>query len=538
MASPLFTNTLPALLAAAAAALLAPPAATAAPGTLTLSPCRLSGVPHDAQCGVLKRPLDPARADGPQIDIHVAVLPAVARNKKPDPVFFFAGGPGQSAIGLAGTLSRQFARLGNRRDLVLVDQRGTGRSAPLMCAEDPPTTPLAEATDTARALRLLRECRVALQQLPHGDLRRYTTTIAMQDIDAVRAALGAPQINAIGGSYGTRAVLEYMRQFPQQVRRAVIDGVAPPDMVLPASFSPDNQAALDGVFAACEADPACQARYPQLRADWQRLLASLPREATLPHPVTLEPQRITITRDTVIGQVRAPLYSPALAAALPLAITQAAAGRFEALAGLAAALQAGGGRRMSMAAGMHFSVVCAEDVPRLGAAGVDAPGADFRNDFARLYREVCADWPRGEVPAGFYTMPPAPAATLVLSGGIDPVTPPRHGARATAALGAKARHVVVPNAGHGVMGMGCMRDVLFRFVDAADDAAALAVDADCAARAPRPPAFQPVQAPLAPPTPPTLPTSQTSPTPSAPPTSTTLTPVKPSASAPAPGSRP
>jgi pimeloyl-ACP methyl ester carboxylesterase len=117
---------------------------------------------------------------------------------------------------------------------------------------------------------------------------------------------------------------------------------------------------------------------------------------------------------------------------------------------------------------------------------------DFGDDFAELYRSVCADWPRGELPAAFYTLPPAPAATLVLSGGIDPVTPPRHGERVARALGAKARHVVVANAGHGVMALGCVRDVLFRFVDAVGDDEALKVDTGCASGVPRPPAFLPV----------------------------------------------
>jgi fermentation-respiration switch protein FrsA (DUF1100 family) len=142
---------------------------------------------------------------------------------------------------------------------------------------------------------------------------------------------------------------------------------------------------------------------------------------------------------------------------------------------------------------MHFSVVCAEDVPRLAQAA-EAPAPDFGDDFAALYRDVCAFWPRGEVPAAFYTVPPAPAATLLLSGGADPATPPRHGERVAKALGAKARHVVVPQAGHGVMSLGCLRDVLFRFIDAPDDDGALKVDADCARALPRPPAFAPFSA--------------------------------------------
>ena len=483
---------LPILLTAAlivAALAWAPPvqAAESRPG---LKPCRLQGVEHDAWCGVLKRPLDPAQPSGAQIDIHYALLPALARNRKPDVVMFFAGGPGQSAMDLGGTVSRLMARLAYRRDIVLIDQRGTGRSAPLACPELPPTAPLATLADPARQLQRIQACLAQLQTLPHGDLRHYTTAVAMQDADAVRQALGLAQVNLVGGSYGTRAALDYLRQFPGSVRRVVIDGVAPPDMVLPAAMSTDSQAALDAVLAACEASVSCRESYPALALAWRSLLAGLPREVQVTHPLTGASERLTLTRDWVLSLVRAPLYVPALAAALPLAVTEAARGRFEPLLGLASALSGRGNQRLSE--GMHFSVVCAEDVPRLAQAA-DRPGADFGSTTSALYREVCATWPRGVVPAAFYQLPVARVATLVLSGGADPATPARHGERVAQALGALARHVVVPQAGHGVMSLPCMRDVLFRFIDADSDADALKVDAACAVGMPRPPAFVPLK---------------------------------------------
>ena len=475
-----------ALAGAVALALTGPGlAAETRPG---LKPCRLPGLEHDAWCGVLSRPLDPAQPGGTRIDVHYAVLPALARNRKPDPVLFFAGGPGQSAMELAGPVSRLLARLAYRRDVVLIDQRGTGRSAPLQCPEVPPAAPLAETTDPARQLARIKACLVQLQTLPHGDLRHYTTPVAMQDAEAVRQALGAAQLNVVGGSYGTRAALEYMRQFPAAVRRAVIDGVAPPDMVMPAAMSTDAQRALDLVLAACKAEPACQRRWPALATDWQSLLASLPRQVTVLHPLSGEPERLTITRELLLGLVRAPLYAPALAAALPLAVSEAAQGRFGALLGLASAM--GGRSTARLSEGLHYAVVCAEDLPLLAHA-TDAPGADFGSEAAATYQKVCAMGPRGAVPAAFYQLPAAPAATLVLSGGADPVTPPRHGARVVQALGAKARHVVVPQAGHGVMGLACMRDVLFRFIDAPTDDEALKVDTSCADAMPRPGAFVP-----------------------------------------------
>lgn len=481
-------------LAAALGALASPAlAAETRPG---LKPCRLQGVTHDAYCGVLRRPLDPAQPQGVQIDVHYAVLPALARNRKPDPVLFFAGGPGQSAMALAGQISRMLTRLSNRRDVVLIDQRGTGKSAPLFCDEPRIDAPLGESLDNQRQAARLQACGAQLQKLPHGDLRHYTTWVAMQDADAVRQALGAAQVNVMGGSYGTRAVLEYMRQFPQTVRRAVIDGVAPPDMVLPASFSTDNQAALEQLFKACESEAGCSKNHPRLRADWQALLASLPREVSVAHPLTGRPEKLVLTRDGLLNMARLPMYAPVMASALPQALGEATAGRFEPLLGLTMAFMGGSGRAMRMSEGMHFSVVCAEDLPRLAQAS-DAPGADFGDSFAQQYRRVCEGWPRGEVPAAFYTVPATQAATLVLSGGADPVTPPRHGERVAKQLGAKARHVVVAEAGHGVIGLGCMRDVLFRFVDAETDDAALKVDTACAEQIPRPPSYQPPYQPSA-----------------------------------------
>jgi len=452
------------------------------------SPCRVSGIKTGVLCGVISVPLNPEAATGQRIDVHYVVVPALARRKQPDPVFYLAGGPGQSAIRLAGQVAQQMTRLNNRRDLVFVDQRGTGQSAPLMCDEDRHST-LAQQLDLQRRGALLRQCLRQLQQLPYGDLRYFTTTIAMQDVNAVRQALGAERINLVAGSYGTRAALEYQRQFPQTVRRTILDGVAPPDVALPASISTDNQSAFESALAACEQEAICSKTYPGLRAHWKALLESLPRTALLADPLTGVAERLTLTREMLLGAVRAPLYVPVMASALPQAITEAAQGRFEALLGLGSMFNARGLDRLAM--GMHFSVVCAEDMPRL-ANSPDQAGADFGLEFTQFYRSTCAYWPRGVVPAGFYAIAPSATAVLLLSGGLDPVTPPRHGERVAQALGAKARHLVVPHAGHGVMSLACMRDVLFRFIDAEDDAAANAVDASCAKNIPRPPGFVPV----------------------------------------------
>lgn len=475
-------------LAAWALAASLAPAFAGADGVLR--PCRIDGLRHEVRCGELRRPLDAARPDGPAITLHYVVVPATALHKQPDPVFFFAGGPGQSAIALAGSVMPWFQRLGNRRDVVFIDQRGTGRSAPLRCEPDA-ARPLAERLDTVAAVARLQACRRALQALPHGDLRHYATPQASADAEAVRAALGAPQVNLVGVSYGTRVALDVLRNHPQRVRRVVLDGVAPADMVLPESLAADAQAALDALFADCAADPACRARHPRLEARWAELLASLPRRVELIDPASGRPATVKLSAETVAAAVRGPLYAPLLASALPFAIDEALAGRYTPLVGLAGSL--GGGRGAgAIAEGLHFSVVCAEDAPRMAAT----PPAGPFGGFAQPYRELCADWPRAQLPAGYGTLKASPVPVLAFSGTLDPVTPPRHGARVVDALGdvaagGKARHVVVEGAGHGVLGQGCAPELLQRFVEADDQEAALALDAGCLARRPRPPAFEP-----------------------------------------------
>ena len=207
------------------------------------------------------------------------------------------------------------------------------------------------------------------------------------------------------------------------------------------------------------------------------------------------PERFVLTRELLLRSVRTPLYVPALTAALPAAIDAASQGRFEGLLGLGGAIGTRKGMRVAM--GMHFSVVCAEDAPRLIDA-VDQPGADFGRGDATFYARACKDWPKGAVSPGFYTVGPTSTPVLLLSGGADPATPPRHGVRVAQALAARdaslVQHIVVPQAGHGVASVGCMNEVLFRFIDAKSNSAALPQDASCATKIPRASAFIPPQA--------------------------------------------
>jgi pimeloyl-ACP methyl ester carboxylesterase len=295
----------------------------------------------------------------------------------------------------------------------------------------------------------------------------------------------------VGASYGTRAALDYQRQFPTRVRRIVLDGVAPPDMVLPLSSEHDVHQALERVLKACEKDKACNARYPDGAGQLQRALARLPQDIELAHPVTLLRERVSLDKDSFLNSLRSPLYIPALAAALPHAISQAAAGDFTAVLGLSSSMSS---PSTELAWAQHFSVVCAEDFPRLEKAKAQAAaGASgvFAQSFSRFYAEVCQNWPQAPVPAEFFSVKPSTVPALVLSGGADPVTPPRHGEATAKALGNLAKHVVVPNVGHGVMVAGCGTDIVYRFVHAQTEAQALTIDSACLTRIPMPTFFAP-----------------------------------------------
>lgn len=453
----------------------------------TTTACRLPDFPQEVQCGSVQRLLNPEQPDGKKIAIHFAVIPSQDRNKLQDAVFLLAGGPGQSAIDVAGWGQSMLGRLNRRRDLVFVDQRGTGRSAPLHCPalEHSEQMLSEEQMDTAATA-----CLKDLQALPYGDLRYFSTSIAVQDLEAVRQQQGYGKINLVGVSYGTRVGLEYLRQFPQSVQRLVLDSVVPPDMRLPAA---DAQTALNDLFADCEQHTQCRAAYPDLAQHWKKLLASLPQQISVVHPRTGRLMHLQMTRDMLYGLVHKTLYSAVSVSALPYALTQAEQGNYAPLVSLSGATSLPGPG--DIVYGMHFSVWCGEAFARPG----DLPGNDeFEKMMADMYQRTCRQWPHATIPPGFFTIPVSASPVLLLSGGIDPVTPTRHGAAVAKALGAQAHHVVIQNAGHGLLGQGCVRDVVYRFLNAKEDRLANQVDTRCVRQIPRPLAWMPPSAALPP----------------------------------------
>ena len=470
----------PSLFVLAGLALAACTSGTEAPRpAIIFATCRLPGIETAARCGSYEVWEDREARKGRKISLEIALIPARARARQPDPIVVLAGGPGQGAVSLAPQVLPLFARLNDARDIVLIDQRGTGNSNPLDCDPDEPQALQALFEETLPE-QMLARCLARLD----ADPKQYVTSIAVADLDEVRGALGYEKLNLWGGSYGTRVALEYLRRHPGRVRSMVLDGVAPPTMKLPLSFVADGDAALARLIEACDAEARCKRVYPDLRASIAMVRAQLARRpvsVAIQDPRTGSPENISVSESVFLSGIFRPLYVAELASLLPFGIAAAAQGDFNPL--LAQNLEFADDIAENLSIGMHLSVICAEDIPRITREDLAAVSSSFFgptlvDDFIR----ACRWWPRGEVPADFYEPVRSDVPALILSGGIDPATPPRHGEKVAATL-PNARHLVAPHVGHGVSLHGCAPRLIESFIRAGS---AKQLDARCLERIPRP----------------------------------------------------
>ena len=434
-------------------------AAAPASATRPLAPCPdVEG----ARCGTFTVFENRATRQGRTIDLAVVVFPAKSTTPRA-PIFFLSGGPGESATSLAPYVKKSpFAQLLADRALVLVDQRGTGRSNQLQCP--PPATP-GGAFGHVEAGGVTR-CRRELEK--KADLALYTTSIAMDDLDDVRAWLGYDTIVVWGGSYGTRAAMEYMRRHGVHVQRAILDAVAAFDAFMPLSYAYDAQRAFDRVAEDCAADPACASAYPDLERTFATVLDRF-REG--PVDVSIRPGKgaAPVTVPYSIGDfgytIRGMLYSPRQTARLPKLLAAAAASG-NGLSPLAQAYydrasQLGG----AVADGLYLSVLCAEDVPYIRDDAVLrwTAGTFLGTYLIDDYRQACSLWVRGAIPAGYHKPLTSDVPTLIFSGGRDPVTSPRWGEEVVKHL-PNGRNIVFPAGGHGTSTTPCGFRIVEQFL--------------------------------------------------------------------------
>ncbi|WP_211197815.1 alpha/beta fold hydrolase [Permianibacter fluminis] len=436
--------------------------------------CHLPNYEEPLRCVRINVPVDYAAPAGDSISLHVTVAPAFRETAKADPLFVLAGGPGQAGSGIVFLLDRAFKKVRATRDIVLIDQRGTGKSGKLDCDDLRDSETVTEAEQEALISNCLRNLKAPVQH--------YNTANAARDLDEVRKALGYAEVNVWGGSYGTRLGQAYARAFPDRVRALIIDGVAPKEQLL-GEWGADAQHSLEAAFAHCEQDPVCEKTYPTLRADFRMLADNVEAGAvtlSFNHPRTAKPLSFVLPYSSFSETIRMMLYSAEMSARLPFLITESSHGNWKPF--IAQMYASSDWSSDSMAIGLTLSVVCAEDMPRITP---EVLAAEQTASF--LHGLQLKQWPRWcavlNVPAIPYSEPtPLATPTLLLSGALDPVTPPHRAETALKSLSA-GQHLVAANVGHGVSHLGCGPKLLREFLDAPTEK----IDGQCLNDIPLPP---------------------------------------------------
>jgi len=434
---------------------------------VVLNDCQIRGFPGKAKCGAYEVFENRATKKGRKITLKIVVLQATSEKREPDPFVYFAGGPGSAATDDASGIAQAFPQILAHRDMLFVDQRGTGGSHPLNC-KFYDQADLKTFLGYFFPLEEVRKCREQLET--NSDLKLYITTIAADDMDEVRAALGYERLNLFGGSYGTRAALTYLKRHPRHVRAAILHGVSPTDHFMPSDFPVQTERALQGVLSECLADKVCSEAFPNIKNEAKAVLEQLikgPVEVEIKHPKSKEPVKVQLSRDLAAEAIRYLLYSPVPAGRVPLALHLASQGNYVPLTNLAIGYRAnlvGSGSN-----GMYLSITCAEDLPWIKPGEGERMAANtFLGDYRlRQQREACALWPRADIERDYSQPVKSDVPVLILTGEWDPVTPPSNGERVAKTL-TNSLHVVVPHGAHGfngLEGVDCIDNLIVEFIE-------------------------------------------------------------------------
>lgn len=436
-------------------------------GSLTLHPCELkqpdSAATTAAYCAPFAVPENRADPHSRRIDLKLSVVKSDAQAADKDIVVYLAGGPGEAATESYPQTASALSPLRRHHHILLLDQRGTGGSHPLDCprARDAMKQLDQSAFDARKTSAIVTLCLSEVQET--SDPRFYTTSVAVEDLEAARHALGDPQFDLIGISYGTRMAQQYARRYPKAVRSIVLDGVVPNQLILGEDFAVNLERSLKLQSDACVAQPACKAAFGNPYQGLHALRDSLraqPAQAHFNNPKSFQPIDKTVTADALASVVRLFSYSAETAALLPLSVAQAAQGNYAPLMGQAQILNEG--LPASMNPGMQLSVICAEDADLLTPRPQDSDTI-LGSDIIDAAESECAVWPRGARPANFHAPIVSAIPTLLLSGMRDPVTPPRYADEVAKGL-SNAREFTLPGMGHSVISRGCMPKLVDDFV--------------------------------------------------------------------------
>lgn len=416
-------------------------AAGAAP-TLQTHPCQLANLARAARCGVLPVPEDPEHPRGRALSIHVAIVTASSGKSLSDPIVVLMGGPGEEAIAEAADYAEEFKALLDDRDLLLVDQRLTGQSAPARChlySSEVPAENLHDFFPPA-AVEL---CKRLLE--PLADLSHYTFPYFSRDLEQVRVALGYGSLNLFSGSYGTRAAQAFIRQYPKSVRTVYLGSPVPIDAGGPLDFAKTSQIAFGHTLDNCERDTACHGAFPNIRKEFASIMERLDAgQVRVQSPGSKE--SVQLTRGRVVEWMRSALYRPRTAATLPWVIHHAFEGDWSPIVdGMLASLR---GADKELSWGLFFSITCNEDMPFLAEQDIDS---ETKGTYLGAYRirqqqAACKDWPKAKLPEGYRNPVHSDAPTLIVTGDLDGGTPLWFADRVAPGF---SRHVTVVTHGQG-----------------------------------------------------------------------------------------
>jgi len=456
--------------------------------SIQLQPCQLGNT--SAQCGTLKVYENRAAHSGRMIELRVAVIKAQSDHPAPDPIFYLAGGPGEAATEDAAKGQQLPYSLSNNHDLVFVDQRGTGGSNRVLVPTDQPdvTGLTPEEMDT-----VFKEWVAKFLEEIDMDPRFYTTSVAMDDLDKVREALGYDQINLVGYSYGVTAAQYYLRQHEEHVRTVFLYGGSLLDTPVFERWAYNSQRALDIIFDRCLADPACQTAFPNLRAEFTALLnrlATQPVTESFTNPTDQQPGSITYTPDYFAAIIRHMIKDAKYHPRLPLLIHRA----YEEndWQGITQFILTNGGYEWWGSQVMDHVIRCSEKwaafdpeaVARL-SEGSYLTGWDV--SLAQNQALSCKYTPHGETPEGMDPQPGSQAPILIMNSEVDPIDPPDNMAGAEA-LWPNSIALAIPYQGHSISDTGsimCMWSLMDEFIQTGS---AEGLDTDCLKKI-QPPAF-------------------------------------------------
>lgn len=438
---------------------------------LTLKPCLKKS--EDApprvvggECGSLDVLENPFDATSRKISLNILRWPAISPVPELDPVFVIAGGPGQSSVTIAPLLSSApvFADLRKKRDIIFVDQRGTGESSPMQCeSEEKIEFPFLQST--GNAIRKDIEIMAICAEKYKSQAAYYTTPFAVIDLERIRESLGYVKINLWGASYGTRVILEYISQFPDSLRAVVMDGVAPVQLALPAFVEADAYASLTKISDSCIALPACETTYGNVLEKAKSIsmrLEGTPVQLSIKHPLTEAETSILIDEVKFSAMLRFALYDRTLATLLPRLIAASYEGDYQLLSSLIMQYFVDK-KPKEIAKGMHVNILCNEDK---GYQYSTRKPLFFGLNSKVTMANVCEFWPKAPLPERYYEPISGNVPALLLSGGMDPVTPP-HWAEAVIKTLPNALHAVASGAHHGVTMQGCTAKVIVKFIKSA-----------------------------------------------------------------------